>query len=87
MKENGKDVQEIEKAKEFVPILISNVWDSAVIDFGYVSSKALWVEFKFSRVKSFVVVVYGSTEEMVVYWIWSLCNIAFEIVDSSSVQE
>ena len=43
--------QEMERAREGVAILLNNVWDSAVIDFGCVSSRILWIKFKFSRVK------------------------------------
>ena len=32
------------------------------MDFGYVSSRILWIKLKFSRVKVFVVVGYGPTE-------------------------
>ena len=46
-------VQELERA------LLSNVWHSAVIDFGCVSSRILWFKFKFSRVKVCVVLGYG----------------------------
>ena len=34
-----------------VAILLNDVWYSAVIDFGCVSSRILWIKFKFSRVK------------------------------------
>ena len=50
-------VQEMERAREGVAILMSDLWHSAVIDFGYVSSRILWVKFKFSMVKVCVVVV------------------------------
>ena len=33
-----------------------------MIDFGYVSSRILWIKFKFSRVKVCVVVRYGPSE-------------------------
>ena len=46
------DVQEIERAKKGVAILLND----AVIDFGCVSSIILWIKFKFSRVKVCVVV-------------------------------
>ena len=38
------------------------MWQSAVVDFGSVSSRILWIKFKFSRVKVFVVVGYGPNE-------------------------
>ena len=48
------------------------VWHSAVVDFGYVSSRILWTKFKFSRIKVFVAVGYGSnegdSEEMDRFW-------------------
>ena len=39
-------VQEMERAKEGVSILLTDVWHSEVIDFGYVSSRILWIKFK-----------------------------------------
>ena len=36
--------------------------DSAVIDFGCVSSRIFWIKFRFSRVKICLVVEYGSNE-------------------------
>ena len=44
-------VQEMERAREGVAVLLNDVWHSAVIDFVYVSSRILWIKFKFSRVK------------------------------------
>ena len=41
------DVQEMERAREGVAILLNNVWHSAVIDFGCVSSRILWINFVF----------------------------------------
>ena len=38
--------------------MLSDVWHSAGIDFGYVSSRILWIKFKFSRVNVCVVVGY-----------------------------
>ena len=55
-------VQEMERAREGVAILLNDVWHSAVIDFGCVSSRILWIKFKFSRVKVCVVVGYGPNE-------------------------
>ena len=42
--------------------LLNDVWHNAVIDFGCVSSRILWIKFKFSRVKVCVVVGYGPNE-------------------------
>ena len=44
-------VHEMERAKEEVAVLLNNVWDSGVVKSGYVSSRILWIKFKFSRVK------------------------------------
>ena len=55
-------VKEMERAREGVAILLNDVRHSAVIDFGCVSSRILWIKFKFSRVKVYVVVGYGSNE-------------------------
>ena len=44
-------VQEMERAREGVAILLNDVWHSAVIDFECVSSRILWIKFKFSRIK------------------------------------
>ena len=35
----------------------------SVVDFGCVSSRILWIKFKFSRVKVYVVVGYGPNED------------------------
>ena len=45
------DVQEMERAREGVEVLLNDVWHNAVRDFGCVSSRILWIKFKFSRVK------------------------------------
>ena len=54
-------------------ILLNDAWHSAVIDFGCVSSRILWIKFKFSRVKVCVVVGYrpnvGDSEERDRFWI------------------
>ena len=42
--------------------LLNNVWHSAVVKSGYVSSRILWIKFKFSRVKVCVAVGYGPNE-------------------------
>ena len=48
-------VQEFERARDGMVVLLNNVWHIAVIDFGFVSSRIL--KLKFSRVKVYVVVV------------------------------
>ena len=42
-------VQEMERDREKVAILLKDVWHSAVIDVGCVSFRILWIKFKFSR--------------------------------------
>ncbi|MCQ7056741.1 hypothetical protein, partial [Clostridioides difficile] len=65
-------VEEMERAREGVAILLSDVWHSAVIDYGCVSSRILWIKFRFSRVKVCVVVGYGPSEgdveERDIFW-------------------
>ena len=56
------DVQEMERARECMAVLLNIVWQSALIDFRCVSSLILWIKFKFSRVKVCVVVGYGPNE-------------------------
>ena len=67
------DVQDMERAREGVAILLNDVLHNAVIDFGCVSSRILWIKFKFSRVKVCVVVAYGlskgDVEEKDRFWI------------------
>ena len=55
-------VHEVERAREGVAILLNDVWHSAVVKSGYVSSRILWTKFKFSRVKVCVVAGYGNNE-------------------------
>ena len=55
-------VQEMERVREGVTILLNDVWHSAVIDFGCFGSRILWIKLKFSRVKVCVVVRYGPNE-------------------------
>ena len=43
-------IQEMERTREGVAILLNDVCHSAVIDFVWVSSKILWIKFEFSRV-------------------------------------
>ena len=63
----------MQRAREGVAILLNDVWHSAVIDFGCVSSRILWIKFKYSKVKVCVVVGYGPSEgggeEMDIFWI------------------
>ena len=47
-------VQEMERA-----VLLNDVWHSAGVKSGYVSSRIFWMEFKFSRVKVCVVEGYS----------------------------
>ena len=44
-------VQEMKRAREEAGILLNDVWQRAVIDFGCVSSRVFCIKFKFSRVK------------------------------------
>ena len=57
-------VQELERARKSVAILSNDVWYSAVVDFGCVSSRILWIKLKFSSVKICVVVGYGPSEDV-----------------------
>ena len=52
----------MERDMEGVAILLNDEWDSAVIDFGCVSSRILWIKFRFSKVNVCVVVGYGPSE-------------------------
>ena len=61
---NGNDIiagfQEIESVMEGMAILMNDVWHSALIDSGGVSSRTLMNKFKSSKVKvRMVVVMYG----------------------------
>ena len=53
----------MERAREGVAFLLNDVWHSAVIDFGCVSSRILWNKFTISRVKVCEVVWYSPNEE------------------------
>ena len=53
----------MEITREGVAILLNDVWHSAVVGFECVSSRILWIESRFSRIKICVVVVYGPNEE------------------------
>ena len=55
-------VKEMEIAREGVAVLLNDVWHSTVVKSGYVSSRILWIKFKFSRVKVYVAVGYGPNE-------------------------
>ena len=52
----------MERARGGVAILLNDVWHSAVVDFGCVNSRILWIKFEFSRVKVCVIVGYGPNE-------------------------
>ena len=54
--------QKMERAREGVPILLNNVWHSVMIKFKCVSSRVLWIKFRFSKVKVCVVVGYSPNE-------------------------
>ena len=55
--------QEMERAREWVAILLNDAWHNAVVDFGCVRSRILWNKFKFSRVKVCVVVGYSPVKK------------------------
>ena len=55
-------VQKEERARKGVDILLNDVWHSAVIDFGCVSSRIQWIKFKLLRVKICVVIGYSPNE-------------------------
>ena len=55
-------VQEIDGTREGVAALMNDAWHTAVIGFGSVSSRILWIKIKFSRVKGCMVAVSGLTE-------------------------
>ena len=44
-------VQEMKRAREGVAILLNDVWQSSVIDLGYVSSRILWINSSFLELK------------------------------------
>ena len=52
----------MERARDGVVILWNDVWHSALIDFGCVSSRILFIKVKFSSVKVLVVARYGPNE-------------------------
>ena len=51
------------RAREGVAILLNDVWHIGVVDFRCVSSRILWIKYKFTRVKVYVVVEYCPTED------------------------
>ena len=55
-------VQEMERARKGVSILLNDVWHSAVLKSGCVSSRVLWIKFRFLEVKGCVLVGYGPNE-------------------------
>ena len=55
-------VQEIERAKEGMAVLLNDVWHRAVVKYRCVSPRILWIKLNFSRVKVCVVVGYGPNE-------------------------
>ena len=52
----------MERTREGMAILLDDVSNSAVIDFGCVSYRTLWIKFTFSKVKVCVVVGYGPSK-------------------------
>ena len=52
----------MKRAREGVPALLNDVWHSAVVNYGCISFRILWIKFKFSGVKDCVVVGYGPNE-------------------------
>ena len=40
-------VQGMERAREVDTILLNEMWHSVVINFGYVSSRMIWIKFRF----------------------------------------
>ena len=58
-------VLEMETALEGMAILLNDEWHSAMEKCGYVSSRILWIKFKFSRFKVCVVVGHGPMKEIV----------------------
>ena len=55
-------VQEMERAREAVNVLMNDIWHSEMEKYWCVSSRILWIKFKFYRVKVYVVVAYGPSE-------------------------
>ena len=65
-------VEENERGREGVAILMSDLWYEAMVDFDCVSPRILMVKFKFEKVKVCVVVTYGpsegNVEESTIFW-------------------
>ena len=55
-------VQEMERDREGVAVLLNDLWHSTLVKSGYVSSRILWMKFKFSKNKVCMVVGYGPNE-------------------------
>ena len=55
-------VQEMERTREGVSILLNDVWHSAVVDFACISSRIFWIKLTFSSFQVCVVVGYGPNE-------------------------
>ena len=52
----------MERAREGVTVLLNDVWYSAEIDLGCISSRIMCIKFKFSKVKVCVVLGYSPNE-------------------------
>ena len=52
----------MERSREYVAIILSNVGHNTVIDYKWVNSGVLWIKFKFSRINICVVLEYGHKE-------------------------
>ena len=55
-------VQEIQRARERVAVLLNDVWHNAMVKYGCVNPIILWIKFKFSRVKDCVLLEYSPIE-------------------------
>ena len=55
-------VHGMERGREGVAVLLNDVWYSAVVKSGYISSRILWIKLKFSRLKYVWWLKYGPTE-------------------------
>ena len=44
-------VQEMERARERVAVLLNDVWHSSVVKFGYVNTRILWIKLGFQGLK------------------------------------
>ena len=68
-------VRKMERAREGMAIILNDVWHSAVVDFGCVISRILWIKSKFYRVKVCVVVGYAPVKGMVKKWTDSVATL------------